>query len=81
MWDVCPAPVESRLHRSLLGFRAIASLCKPFEIDAWIQGAAARAAEDTIEFEEREALYERLMAEDLKLSPKALAVVRRSPVK
>ena len=80
MWDVCPAPVESRLHRSLLGFRAIARLCKPFEINAWIQGAAARAADDVIEFEEREALYERLMAEDLKLSPKALAAVRRSPV-
>jgi Domain of unknown function (DUF3883) len=80
MWDVCPAPVESRLHRSLLGFRVIANLCKPFEIDAWIQKAAARAADETIELEEREALYERLISEQLKLSPKALALVRRSPV-
>jgi hypothetical protein len=80
LWDVCPAPVESRLHRSLLGFRVIANLCKPFEIDAWIQKAAGRAADQTIEFGEREALHERLVSDELKLSPKALALVRRSPV-
>jgi hypothetical protein len=80
MWDVCPIPVASRLHSSLFGFRAIASLCKPFEIDAWIQVAAARAANETIGPEEREALYTHLMSEKLKLSPKALAAVRRSPV-
>jgi Domain of unknown function (DUF3883) len=80
MWDVCPAPIESRLHRDLLGFRVITSLCKPFEIDAWIQAAAARAADETIDSREREALYKHLMSDQLKLSPKALAAVRRSPV-
>jgi hypothetical protein len=80
MWDVCPAPIASRLHRDLLSFRAITSLCKRFEIDAWIQGAAARAADETIESEERDALHKHLTSEGLKLSPKALAAVRRSPV-
>ena len=79
IWDACPEPPETRLHKALLDFPAIAKLCKPFEMDAWTQEACLRAANGAINPIEREALYARILAES-KLSVKALAAVRRSPV-
>ena len=80
IWDVCPEPAASRLHRSLVGEKIIAGLCTPFDLDQWIQNAAGRIAQGRINEDERQALYRHLLSEDLKLSPKALAAVRRSPI-
>lgn len=80
IWDVCPEPAASRLHRSLVGEKVVSGLCTPFDLDQWIQNAAGRIAQGRIDEGEREALYRHLLSEDLTLSPKAMAAVRRSPV-
>jgi hypothetical protein len=80
LWDVCPVPMAGRLHRALITESAIVQLCEPFDLDVWVQSAASRAAAGTIEEKERQALYEHLLSEDAKLSRRALAEIRRSPV-
>ena len=55
-------------------------LCAPFDVDVWVQDAARRATVGRIDEKEREALYQHLLSEDLKLSRAALRAVRGSPV-
>jgi uncharacterized protein DUF3883 len=80
LWDMCPEPLSSRLHPSLLDHKGIASLCRPFAIDRWIIDACERAAAGTIQDSEKQALYRHLLSEGVKLGRKALTAVRRSPV-
>ncbi len=80
LWEVCPEPLASRLHPSLLDHKGIAGLCRPFALETWVVEAADRAAEGTIEDAEREALYRHLLLNGATLGRKAMATVRRSPV-
>jgi hypothetical protein len=80
LWEGCPEPSASRLHPSLLTYKGIAGLCRPFARDAWIVDAAGRASAALIEDTERRALYRYLLVEGTKVGQKALAAVRRSPV-
>ncbi len=79
-WDVCPEPLASRLHPSLLEYKGIADLCRPFALDGWIIDASNRAVAGTIEDSERETLYQYLLSDGATVSHKTLAAVRRSPV-
>lgn len=80
MWDTCPEPASSRLHRDLSPHRAIAGLCRRFDEDQWVRAAAERAAEGRIEEEEREALYRWILEKGDHLSRGAIAAVRAAPV-
>src|SRR3546814_3241601 len=81
MWDTCPEPASSRLHRDLSPHRAIAGLCRRFDEDQWVRAAAERAAEGRIEEEEREALYSWILEKGDRLSRGAIAAVRAAPVR
>jgi hypothetical protein len=79
IWDVCPEPMENRLHPALVSHRAIASLCRRFDEQVWIVDAAARARTGRIGENEREALYKRLLTNE-KIGRRALTAIRSSPV-
>lgn len=80
IWDVCPEPMESRLHRSLVGYGGIANLCTDFNEEAWMATAAAKAVAGKISEAERVALWQRILNEDVRIGRQALAAVRKSPV-
>lgn len=80
IWDVCQAPLTTRLHRSLNGETALTDLCTPFDPNVWVRAAAGRARLGTIEDDEREALYRHLLSTDLVPSRALMAAVRQSPV-
>jgi hypothetical protein len=80
IWEVCPAPLASRLHPELLSHKAIADLGRPFDIDTWICEAAERTGQWDIDDQELEALYRHLLAEGAQIGRKALAAVRTSPI-
>ncbi len=80
LWEVCPEPLASRLHKRLLDHKGVATLCRRFALDTWILEAAGRAAAGNIQDSEREALYRHLLSEGANLGRKALAAVRHAPV-
>ena len=80
IWDVCQAPLVTRLHRSLNGETALTDLCKPFDLNIWVLAAAGRARLGTIEDDEHEKLYRHLLSTDLVPSRTIMAALRQSPV-
>lgn len=80
LWEVCPEPLASRLHSSLLEFKGIAGLCRSFSIESWIVDAANRAVIGAIEDSERETVYRHLLSDGTRFGRKPLAAIRRSPV-
>ena len=72
--------MANRLHPALVAHRAIAGLCREFDEQDWIASAAGRARNDQIEEAEREALYAKLLDDGTKMSRRALAALRQSPV-
>lgn len=80
IWEICQAPFATRLHRSLNGEKALTDLCKPFDLNAWVNAAAGRAQLGTIEDNEREALYAHLLSTDPVPRRATMAAVRQSPV-
>lgn len=80
LWADCPVAMSERLHASLLPYRVIASVCRPFDINAWIQRAAARAARQEISDSDLETLYRHLLNRSIKLNRNTIASVMRSPV-
>jgi len=72
--------MANRLHPALVAHRAIAGLCREFDEQDWIVSAAGRARNDQIEEAEREALYAKLLDDGTKMSRRALAALRQSPV-
>ncbi len=80
IWDVCPEPLENRLHSSLVQHRAISGLCRKFDEQTWIVEAADRASSGTIDEAEREVLYARVLDGKTHLGRRALTAIRKSPV-
>lgn len=80
IWEVCPEPMESRLHPDLVPHRAISASATEFDEQTWIIDAADRAAAGTIENKERAALLTRILDESAHLGRKALQAIRASPV-
>ena len=80
MWDTCPEPASSRLHRDLSAHRAIAGFCREFDEQGWVRKAAERATEGAIGDDEREALYRWILEKGDRLGRGALAAVRNAPV-
>ncbi|ANH04006.1 hypothetical protein [Shinella sp. HZN7] len=80
IWDICQAPLATRLHRSLNGEKALTDLCTPFDLDNWVRAAAERARTGTIDEEERQKLYNHLLSADLTLSRSLIAAIKPSPV-
>ncbi len=80
IWDVCQAPLATRLHRSLNGEKALTDLCTPFDLYIWVRAAAERARNGTIEDDERQKLYKHLLSDDLAFNRSIIAAVRPSPV-
>ncbi len=80
IWEICPEPLENRLHPNLVAHRAIADLCQAFDEQDWIVSAAGRARDGRIKDTEREALYAKLLADGTKISRRALAALRDSPI-
>lgn len=80
IWNVCPEPLENRLHPSLVKHRAIAGLCREFDEQTWLVEAAERAFAGTIDEAEREALYVRVLDGSTHLGRRALTAIRKSPV-
>lgn len=78
--DVCPIPLNRRLHPALNGMAAVARICMTFDAGRWMADAAERAAKGTIDAAEREALYARLLAGDVRLPAGIVATLRRSPI-
>ena len=80
IWDICQAPLHTRLHRSLVGEKALTNLCTPFDLDTWVRDALERARAGRIEEDERQKLYRHLLSDDLSLSRSVVAALRQSPV-
>lgn len=80
IWEVCPEPMANRLHPALVTHRAIAGLCREFDEQDWMVNAAQRARDGQIEDDEREALYAKLLADEMRLSRRVLKALRDSPV-
>ena len=80
LWDVCPAAPATRLHRSLVGDKTLATLCRPFELGRWARDVADRAARGAATDAEKRALYERLVGGEVGLNAVTLGTIRRSPV-
>lgn len=80
IWDVCPAPLSTRLHRTLTAERPLAHLCTPFDPDDWVRDACERALLGTIDDRERETLYKRLLSNEVTLSRQLISAIRQSPV-
>ena len=80
IWTGCPVAMSDRLHASLHKYRVIASACTPFDINAWIQRVAARAARQETSNSELEALYRHLLNPHVQLDRNTIASVIRSPV-
>jgi hypothetical protein len=80
IWDVCQAPLATRLHRSLNGEKALTDLCTPFDLDIWVRAAAERARVGAIEDDERQKLYKHLLSEDVVLSRSIVSALKPSPV-
>lgn len=80
IWEVCPEPMANRLHPALAGHHAIAGLCQEFDEQDWFVSAAGRARDGRIEDAERETLYAKLLVDDTRISRRALAALRDSPV-
>ena len=79
-WDDCPEPMASRLDRGLTDATAVARYCKAFDLTRWVADACARASAGTIEDSERQAVYRWLLQPKVKIAPRLLALIRRSPV-
>lgn len=79
-WDDCPEPLANRLDRRLNHARAVAKHCKPFNLSRWVEDACARAAVGESEERERHAVYRWLTQPDVKMTPRLLATIRRSPI-
>jgi hypothetical protein len=80
IWDVCQAPLVTRLHRALNGEKALTALCTPFDLDIWVRSAAERASAGTIDDEERLKLYRHLLSDDVGLTRSIVAALKPSPV-
>lgn len=80
IWDVCPEPLDNRLHPALAECRPIASHAREFDEQQWIVDACERAREGAIASAERTALYAKLLSDGTKLGRRALAAVRESPI-
>ena len=80
IWDICQAPLATRLHRSLNGQKALTALCTPFDLESWVRAAAERAKSGKIDETERAQLYAHLLSDDLVLSRSLTAAIRQSPV-
>lgn len=80
IWDVCPEPLENRLHSSLVQCRPLASLCREFDEQAWIVEAANRASVGAIDKAEREVLYAKVLDATTHFGRRALVAIRKSPV-
>ena len=80
IWNVCPEPIENRLHPALVQHRTIAGLCSRFDEQTWMVAAADRPRASKIEEVERQALYARLLDEKTHIGRRALTAIRKSPV-
>lgn len=80
IWDVCPEPLENRLHPALTECRPIASHARQFDEQQWIVDACERAQDGAIASDERAALYAKLLSDGTKLGRRALAALRESPI-
>ena len=80
IWDVCQAPLATRLHRALNGEKALTDLCEPFDLYVWVRAVAERARAGTIDEDERVKLYKHLLSNDLTLHRSIIATLRQSPV-
>jgi len=80
IWDVCQAPLATRLHRSLNAQKALTDLCTPFDLNIWVRAAAERAKAGLIDDDERQKLYKHLLSADLVLGRSVVATLRQSPV-
>lgn len=78
--DVCPVPLFQRLHPNLREFQAIAKVCQPFEIGAWMRQVAERLDSGIARDAEREALYRYLLGHGATIDRIALAHIRKRPV-
>jgi hypothetical protein len=80
IWDVCPEPLDNRLHPALMDCKPIANHASEFDETDRIVAACERAREEAISRDERQAVYTKLLAVDSKLGRRAVAAIRVSPV-
>jgi len=80
IWEVCPEPLNNRLHPALTHIRVIAGLCQQFDEREWMIAAAARAQEGSIDKSERDALWKKLLTDGANLSRRVLSALWESPV-
>ena len=78
--EVCPVPEENRLHPALSQSRVLRSLCKSFNVVAWIQDVTGRVETDKADERERISLYRYLLSVSGRVPRQLLKVVRNSPV-
>lgn len=80
IWDVCPVPLNQRIHPDLLPHKAVARYASPFAIDEWIRDAAERCRDGTASDEERRAAFDYLLNNGATLNKRTLSAVRQSPL-
>ena len=80
IWDVCPEPLDNRLHPALIECRPIANHAPEFDEQQWIIDACKRARDGAIASAERTALYSKLLSDSTKLGRRALVALRESPI-
>ena len=80
IWAACPIAQSQRLHPRLLEHKAIANLCKSFDVNNWVRELAGQAAEGEIDDDDREALYSYLLNNGATISRTALYAAKHSPV-
>ena len=78
--SVALVPQADQLHPRLHKYRAVAGLCKTFDIVSWVRGVALKAQGGEVGDEERESLYRYVVERHGKFDRKTTSILRRSPI-
>ena len=80
MADVCPVPVNERLHPQLAFCKPLVNLCRKYDASDWLCETAENVNQGRASNAQRQALYRYILSRSGQVGRRALPLIRRAKV-